>query len=48
MIIKWFIGHCPHVCMLCKYRKDHCCIQEMKDCTWSDVKRMWKRRKDYM
>ena len=46
MLVKWYIGQCPHICLLCKYRKtEHeSCMEEMYN---SDLQFLKLTKKDY-
>ena len=46
MFVKWYIGQCPHFCLLCKYRKkEHeSCTDEMYN---SDLQLFKATRKGY-
>ena len=46
MFVKWYIGQCPHICLLCKYRKTEHerCIEEMYN---SDLQFLKQSKKDY-
>ena len=46
MLVKWYIRQCPHICLLCKYRKTEreSCMEEMCN---SDLQYLKLTKKKY-
>lgn len=46
--LKWCVGHCPHLCTLCQFKKEKCkeeLTELIKDKSWEELREYRKYRK---